>query len=276
MESQCTLKKSFSLSGITLHGGNFCRLKVIPAKENTGIIFITKNKSNAKPIKVSIDNAVEFERRTTISNGIESVNTIEHLLAAFYSQGIDNVICKLSSSELPIFDGSALTFVEAIRSAGIHYLSAKKRVLEVRKPFFCKLGDAKAKISPSEHLRFECSVEYDRSLIAKQSYSYTLSADSFYKDIAGARTFCSYKDLEYLFDNNLSLGGSLGNANILDGERIYCKGKMRYKNEFVRHKILDMIGDFALLNARLKLHISCYKPGHFFNNLIAKKILEYS
>ena len=275
-DCQFTISESFSLSGVTLHKGDFSHLKVKPAKENTGIVFWRTDVDGSKPIKVLLNNVINAERRTMISNGELVINTIEHFLAALYSQGIDNVICELSSDELPIFDGSALPFIDAIHSVGKKKLKAIKPVVSVKVPFSYSQGESKAEVSPCEEFKVTCSVQYENSQISNQCYTYTLSPKSFCEEIAPARTFCTYKELEYLFDHQLSLGGSLDNANILDGEKIYCKGRMRYENELVRHKILDVIGDFSLLNAQLKAHITCHKPGHSFNNVLIKKILENS
>ena len=292
---QRTIKNSLEFSGIGLHTGKFTNIKLLPSKENEGIIFKKYTDKNAVNIKADFKNVCETNRGTTIGDGDEKIYTVEHLLAAIYAHGIDNLTIEIDNIEPPILDGSSKEYYEKISDVGIAKLSKKKKIIKIDKPIYYLDSDNDVEISiiPYDGFKISFSVEYNYGNIGKQSYTLNDIKD-FYSEISGARTFCSFDELYYLKSNKLIQGASLDRGIVFMNNNVNYSSKikelfnlevqydkthrtlngveLRYEDEPVRHKILDLIGDFALFNGQLQGHVISKKSGHFSNIEFLKKI----
>jgi len=273
---QRTLKNVIRATGVGLHTGDKIFMTLRPAAVNTGIVFR----------RVDLDPVVEIEgfatnvgdtsmSSTLIVDGIR-VATVEHLLSAFAGMGIDNAYVDLSAAEVPIMDGSAGPFVFLIQSAGIEEQSAAKRFIRILKPIEYKFEDKWARIEPYEGFKVSFKIEFDHPVFKSHTSfaSVDLSTDSFLKEISRARTFGFVRDLEMLRDRKLVLGGSMDNAIVLDDYRVLNEDGLRYEDEFVKHKVLDAIGDLYLLGHSLLGAYSGYKSGHELNNQLLRELLR--
>ena len=276
MIKQRTLKNVIRATGVGLHTGDKIFMTLRPAAVNTGVVFR----------RVDLDPAVEIEgfatnvgdtsmSSTLVVDGIR-VATVEHLLSAFAGMGIDNAYVDLSAAEVPIMDGSAGPFVFLIQSAGIEEQSAAKRFIRILKPIEYKFEDKWARIEPYEGFKVSFKIEFDHPVFKSHTSfaSVDLSTDSFLKEISRARTFGFVRDLEMLRDRNLVLGGSMDNAIVLDDYRVLNEDGLRYEDEFVKHKVLDAIGDLYLLGHSLLGAYSGYKSGHELNNQLLRELLR--
>ena len=276
MIKQRTLKNVIRATGVGLHTGDKIFMTLRPAAVNTGIVFR----------RVDLDPVVEIEGFATnvgdtsmssalMVDGIR-VATVEHLLSAFAGMGIDNAYVDLSAAEVPIMDGSAGPFVFLIQSAGIEEQSAAKRFIRILKPIEYKFEDKWARIEPYEGFKVSFKIEFDHPVFKSHTSfaSVDLSTDSFLKEISRARTFGFVRDLEMLRDRNLVLGGSMDNAIVLDDYRVLNEDGLRYEDEFVKHKVLDAIGDLYLLGHSLLGAYSGYKSGHELNNQLLRQLLR--
>lgn len=271
---QRTIKKAVSYRGIALHTGYRAKLTLRPADENTGIVFVRADLPGNPTVRSLGHNVTEVERGTTIEENGTKIHTIEHVLAALTSQGIDNVICEMDRSEPPIADGSSLPFIKMIHESGIVEQNAEREYFRVTKPHFLEQDHAIITIVPSEDFRISCTVKYDQSQMDCQFFSLTVTEESFTKELSEARTFCGYHELEYLMKAGLIRGGSLDNATVMHNDIILSKDGLRYPDEFVRHKMLDIVGDFTLLGRPLKGHIIAVKPGHPSNVTMVQQLLK--
>jgi len=294
---QRTIKNSLEFSGIGLHTGKFTNIKLLPSKENEGIIFKKiSNKSNVY-IEADFKNVCETNRGTTIGESNEKIYTVEHLLSAIYAHGIDNLIIEIDNIEPPILDGSSKEYYEKILDTGITKLSKKKKVIKIDKPIYYldSNNDVEISILPYDGFKISFSVEYDYGNIGKQSYTLN-SIKDFYLEISGARTFCSFDELYHLKSNELIKGAGLDRGIVFMNNNDDCSSKikelfnlevqydkshktlndvkLRYEDEPVRHKILDLIGDFSLFKGQLQGHIISKKSGHFSNIEFLKKMDE--
>ena len=264
---QKTINKSFNISGITLHSGVETNLTVHPATANTGIIFrrVDLKLSNDKTlIEAKFDNVSVSDLCTKISNkyGI-SVSTIEHLMSALHGMGIDNVIVEVNSDELPILDGSSIEYVRNIEKVGLKSLNVRKQFISITKSIEFRANDSFLKVSPSDNFEIDYTISYDHSFIKKQRFNYIFKNSSQYKSlISNCRTFGFKEEVEALRKKGLIAGGSLDNAIVLDEEGIVNSDKLRQEDEFVKHKILDFIGDIYLLGYSIKGAFEIYKGGH--------------
>lgn len=276
MIRQRTLKNVIKATGITLHGGERAELILRPAPPNTGIVFQ----------RIDIDPIVEIPARasnvgdTTLStslvkNGVR-VATVEHLLSALAGLGIDNAYVDVTASEIPIMDGSAAPFVFLVQSAGIQEQNAAKRFIRIKRKVVVKDGDKWASFEPFEGFKVTFSIEFDHPVFKSHSKAATLdfSSTSYVKEVARARTFGFKSDFERLRAMNLARGASLDNAVAVDDFRVLNEEGLRYEDEFVKHKILDAIGDLYLLGSSLIGAFSGYKSGHALNNTLLRKLLE--
>ena len=271
---QRTLKKEISCSSIGLHTGRNINMKIRPASEDTGIIFIRKDLPDAAPIHASYDNVYDTTLATTLgSNGI-TVSTVEHLLSAFSGMGVDNAVIELDSFEVPIMDGSALSFVNMLKEVGTHVQKKNKKLLIIKKPVSVNNGDGSAMFMPSDEYKITYEIDFKHPVIGKQSYDMTFSDEIYEKEICAAQTFGFLKDLEFLQAKGLALGGSLKNAIVLDDKKIINKEGQRIPNVFVKHKILDAIGDLFLLGMPIIGHFIAYKSGHRLNNLLLRELMS--
>jgi UDP-3-O-[3-hydroxymyristoyl] N-acetylglucosamine deacetylase len=272
---QRTLKNVIKATGITLHGGQTAILTLRPAPINTGIIF---QRIDLKPL-VEIPARAEYVGDTTmqttlIKDGVR-IATVEHLLSAMAGLGIDNAYVDVTAPEIPIMDGSAGPFVFLIQSAGIEEQNAPKRFIRVKQPVTVKDGDKWATFEPHDGFKVSFTIDFDHPLFKSRTQSSTLdfSTTSYVKEVSRARTFGFMSQYEKLRENQLALGGSLDNAVVVDDFRVLNEDGLRYEDEFVKHKILDAVGDVYLLGSSLIGHFIGYKSGHGLNNLLLRTLL---
>jgi len=271
---QRTISKSISFSGIGLHTGNVINVRLRPADANNGIVFHRTDGQRTVSIEAHADNVVDTRLATVLGKGDLKVSTVEHLMAALYAFGIDNLHIDIDGPEVPIMDGSADEFVRLLKEAGLSNLAQSRKYLAIRKPLSVIDGEKRISIIPSRFFRVTSDIAFDHPSIALQNRSIKLSTEVFTRDIARARTFGFLKEVEYLKANGLARGGSLDNAVVIDDNGVMNPDGLRYSDEFVRHKILDTIGDFSLAGYPILGHIRTYKAGHDINHKTVQKILE--
>jgi UDP-3-O-[3-hydroxymyristoyl] N-acetylglucosamine deacetylase len=270
---QRTLARSVSCSGIGVHSGKKVRLNIYPAPINHGIKFKRTDLSDGRSIPALFSRVVDTSLATVIGQDGCIVSTIEHLMATFSGLSIDNALVELDSYELPIMDGSAAPFTQLIKSADIENQNAPRFFFIAKEPIILEENGKSVGIYPGSERRITYTIVFNHPLVQTQSFSINLSADEFENEIAPARTFGFYHEIEYLKKFGLARGGSLDNAIVLDREKILNPGGLRYPDEFVRHKILDCIGDFSLLGMPIMGHIKVHKSGHEFNHEFLKEFL---
>ena len=253
MAQQRTLKEPIRSTGIGLHTGRKVHMVLRPAPANTGIVFRRTDLDPAVDIPARATNVTETTLGTTLAAGDVGVSTVEHLMSALAGLGIDNLFVELTAGEVPIMDGSAGPFVFLIQSAGIELQNAAKRFVRVNRPVEVKEGDKWARFEPHEGFRVNFEIEFDHPVFHRhaQRAAMDFSTTTFLKEVSRARTFGFMRDMEYLRGRNLALGGTLDNAIVLDDYRILNEDGLRFEDEFVRHKILDAIGDLYLLGHSL-------------------------
>jgi UDP-3-O-[3-hydroxymyristoyl] N-acetylglucosamine deacetylase/3-hydroxyacyl-[acyl-carrier-protein] dehydratase len=273
-EFQHTFAKAATLSGTSLHTGEKVSLRVQPAPPDSGIKFKRKDLQEEPTIDARIENLKTVERATTIGEGSVRVHTVEHVLAALAAMGIDNAIVEMDANEPPIGDGSATPFVELIKKAGVVPQEMPRRFFDVREPIHIesKTGSLLV-LLPGEQFRISCTQAGPNGRFT-QFFSTEISPAIFEREIAPARTFVYYEDVQPLMDKNLIKGGSLENAVVVRGEAVLSKEPLRFPDEFARHKILDIIGDLALVGSRIRGHLIAVKPGHASNAELARAIVK--
>jgi UDP-3-O-[3-hydroxymyristoyl] N-acetylglucosamine deacetylase len=272
MDAQRTLRRQISCVGIGLHSGNKVNLTLTPAPADFGIRFRRTDLGNFE-VPATISNLAGIQLATGLARNQVSVETVEHLLAALVSLGVDNVGIELNSPEVPIMDGSAAPFIYLIHEAGIKRLQAPRKYLKIIRPIAISRGDKRIALYPSDHFKVTYSISYDHPLLRHQSRTVRITEASFVDEVAPARTFTFLKDVEMLRQNGLALGGSLENAIVL-GEAGVLNNALRFEDEFVRHKILDAIGDLALVGFPVIGHLVAHRAGHALHTAFAAKILE--
>ena len=268
---QRTIQKPVEVVGIGLHKGVPVKLRLEPLAENSGIVFYRSDKGISIPLKP--ENVVDTKMATVIGKDGVVISTIEHLMSAVYAFGIDNLRIMVDNDEVPILDGSAISFVMMIKEAGIKELEAPKRFLKITKEVEIKDGNKFAKISPSKNISFDFEIFFDHPMIGDQKYHFNFSTKNYIEEIARARTFGFLKEVQYLRSIGLALGGSLENAIVLDDKGILNEN-LRFPDEFVRHKILDAIGDMSLLGANFIGEYQAFASGHHLNHLLTLKVFE--
>jgi UDP-3-O-[3-hydroxymyristoyl] N-acetylglucosamine deacetylase len=269
---QKTLKSPIECGGVGLHSGRKVHMNLLPAPPDTGVIFRRLDLGNREiPAKAESVSRVDFA--TTLGTGVAHVKTVEHLMGTFYGLGVDNVIVELDAAEVPIMDGSAAAFVYLIHEAGLVQQNRTRRYLRVVKPLQVEHGERWIKILPSSDLRVTYMVDYDHPLIRRQTLTIPITAATFEDQVAPARTFGFMRDIESLRVQGLTLGGSKDNAVVLDESKV-LNDHLRFPNEFVRHKILDVLGDLALSGFPLKAHVMVNKGGHNIHTEMARLLAE--
>lgn len=268
MIRQRTLKNSIRAMGVGLHTGKKVYLTLRPAPADSGIRFRRIDLDEPVEILARPDKVGDTKLSTTLTEGAVRISTVEHLLSAMAGLGIDNAFIDLTSDEVPIMDGSSGPFVFLIQSAGIVEQNAAKRFIRIKKSIQVEDGDKWVRFDPFDGFKVSFQIDFDHPLFThdKQICEINFSTTSFVKEVSRARTFGFQKDIEYLRKNNLALGGSQENAIVLDDYRVLNEDGLRYDNEFVKHKILDSIGDLYLLGHSLIGAFSGYKSGHELNN----------
>jgi len=259
---QHTIKKEITCTGIGLHSGKPVTLTISPAAADSGINFRRSDVNGKCTIPAFMDRVVDTRLATTIGEADVTVATTEHLLAALSGLGIDNATIELDTAEVPIMDGSAGPFVQLLNKSGRKQQKSLRKLIRVTDDISYQNGDGSIRIHPYDGLRITALIDFDHHLIKKQAYTIEMTPEIFAREIADARTFGFKKDVELLRKNGLALGGSLENAVVVDSNGVLNKDGLRFADEFVRHKILDVIGDLALLGFPLLGHVIAYKSGH--------------
>ena len=272
---QRTLQNEIVFKGIGLHTGNKVSMKIFPAIENTGIVFRLKTGNKTILIKADYKNVKSTKLCTVLSdsNG-NSVSTVEHILSALYALEIDNVFIELNSNEIPVYDGSARDFVKKIKEIGVEEQESFKKYIKIKKNIEVKSGNKYVRVCPFDNTLISTEINYDHKLIGKQSISIMLTPQIYESQICSARTFGFLRDVDNLRKNGLALGGSLDNAIVLDENNVLNKSGLRFSDEFVRHKLLDFIGDISLSGYRILGSFFSSHPGHEINNQLLKKIFQ--
>ena len=275
MLRQRTLKSLVSATGVGLHTGQKVRMTLRPAQPDTGIVFRRLDLPAAPEIPARADLVGETRLCSCLVSGGTKIYTVEHLMSALSGLGVDNAYVDLDGAEVPIMDGSAAPFVLLIQQAGIEEQGAPKRFLRVKKKVVAKDGDKWATLEPYEGFRLSFSIVYDHPVIEKSntSLSVDFASTSYLKEVARARTYGFMQDVEDLRDVGLALGGGLENAVVLDEYRVLNAGGLRFGDEFIRHKILDAIGDLYLLGRPLLAAFSAHKSGHALNNRLLRELM---
>lgn len=273
MEKQKTLAKSAFFSGIALHTGDRATLNLTPAPADSGIVFRRIDLPGKPEVRACAANVVDVQRGTTIASGNAIVYTIEHIMSALHAAGVDNCVIEMDGKEPPICDGSSLTVCEAIRNAGLVEQDAPAKFFTPGKPLRVVNGASQIVIFPDpEKLSISCVTNFKGCPFDPQFFEYTLDPDSYCTEIAPCRTFVDYRDLRMLIAAGLCKGGSLDAAAIIHNGAIICKDKLRFENEIVRHKILDLIGDLYLVGCRIRGNVIAVRPGHPRNVELAKML----
>jgi UDP-3-O-[3-hydroxymyristoyl] N-acetylglucosamine deacetylase len=262
-------------SGVGLHTGQKVLMTVRPGAADSGIVFCRTDLPGAAQVRARAENVGETTLGTTLINGITRVSTVEHLLSAFAGLGIDNALVEVNAPEVPIMDGSAGPFVFLLQSAGVEEQSTPKRFVRIKKTVRVADGDKWAQFDPFEGFKVNFEIEFDHPVFKRRLQRATMdfSTTSFLKEISRARTFGFMRDLETLRSHNLALGGTLDNAIVLDDTGVMNEDGLRYEDEFVKHKILDAIGDLYLLGHSLIGEFSGHKSGHGLNNRLLRALL---
>jgi len=275
MINQRTLKNVIRATGVGIHTGEKVFMTLRPAAVNTGIVFRRTDLDPVVEVPAFATHVGDTSMNTTLEQDGVRVSTVEHLMSAFAGLGIDNAYVDLSNAEVPIMDGSAGPFVFLIQSAGIEEQSAAKRFIRVLEPVEVRRDDKWARIDPYDGFRVSFKIDFNHPVFrSHQSFaSVDFSTTSYLKEIARARTFGFMRDIEMLRERNLVLGGSMDNAVVLDDYRVLNEDGLRYEDEFVKHKVLDAIGDLYLLGHGLIGAFSGYKSGHELNNLLLRELL---
>ena len=275
MRVQQTLANAVSCTGVGLHSGQPVTLTLRPAPADTGVVFVNRNGKNGASLAASIEYLVATELCTAISGNGFQVKTIEHILAALAGLDIDNVYVEVDAGEAPVMDGSAAHFVRLIRSAGVVPQSRRQPYLKITRPLEVVDGGRRVRIEPSSTTKITYSIHYNHPLIQTQTYLYEHSVHAFEREIADARTFGFLEEVEALWARGLGQGGSLDNTIILSRDGILNESGLRFANEFVRHKILDLIGDFSLLGVPFIGHLIAERSGHAIHTRLVQQILNH-
>ena len=272
--NQRTISRNVALCGTGVHSGKKTNLTIRPAQENHGIKFRRVDQPGTQDIPALFKLVVDTSLATVLGTNGAIVSTIEHLMASFAGLGIDNALVEVDDYEMPIMDGSAREFTRALTAAGIREQALPKHFMIVKKPIEVTEGDKFVRVMPETCFKISCSIDFDHPLIGRQELTYDRAQNNFEQEISGARTFGFIKDLELLKKFSLGKGGSLDNAIVIDHDKILNDDGLRYPDEFVRHKLLDSLGDFSLLGMPIQGHIITHKSGHTLNHRFIKKFLE--
>lgn len=275
MRVQQTIADAVSCSGIGLHSGQPVTLTLRPAPVDTGVVFVNRNGKAGASLAASVKHLVPTELCTAISGNGFQVKTIEHILAALAGLDIDNIYVDVDAGEAPVMDGSAAPFVRLIQSAGIVSQNRRQPYLKITQPLEVVDGTRRVRIEPSATPRITYSIQYDHPLIQTQTYVYEHSAWAFEREIADARTFGFLKEVEALWARGLGRGGNLDNTVVLSKDGILNESGLRFANEFVRHKVLDLIGDFSLLGVPFIGHVVADRSGHALHTRLVEQILSH-
>lgn len=269
---QTTIKKPVSLVGIGLHRGNPVNLTLEPLEAGNGIVFVRKDVGVSIPLVPQ--NVVDTKMATVIGKDGYSISTIEHLLSAIYAYGIDNIKIVVDADEVPVMDGSSASFCMLLDEAGIAEQELPKRIMIIKKDVEVKEGDKYVKLSPSKDLRYDFTIKFAHPVIENQAYVLEFSKENYKKEVARARTFGFLHEVQYLRSKGLALGGSLENAIVLDEKKVLNPEGLRFSDEFVRHKILDAIGDMSLIGMNFIGNYEALAGSHDLNHKLTLALLK--
>ncbi len=272
MLQQHTIREAVRFSGIGLHGGERVTMAFLPAPPNSGIRFRRVDLQGGPEIEARLENVTETSRSTTLGKGNVKVQTVEHVLAAFAGMGVDNAVVELDAPEPPIADGSAREYTRMLEQAGAVPQGEPRESFVVAEPIELVTGETVMSVFPHDRLRITCT-SADKQGRYTQLHSIELTREQWIRELSAARTFCFFEELEYLFKNGLIRGGSLENAVVIRDDAVLTTEPLRYPNEFVRHKILDILGDLYLLGRPLQGHIVAVKPSHAVNCELARQLV---
>tara|TARA_B100000925_G_scaffold225456_1_gene174020 strand:- start:2619 stop:3542 length:924 start_codon:yes stop_codon:yes gene_type:complete len=271
---QRTVSKSVSVTGVGLHSGKKITLCLKPMPSDSGICFVRSDSKNPKTLMANALTVGVTENNTSIGSGESTIQTVEHLLSVLYALGIDNVLCEIDGPEVPIMDGSGASFLYLLRQAGVRNLEKEKKLILIRKKVLVRHQDKWASIEPHDGFSIESSISFDHPVIGDQKFKFDFSSSSFIDKIVRARTFGLLRDVDSLRDKGLVKGGSLKNAIVLDDFKVLNSEGLRFKDEFIRHKILDTIGDLSLLGFPIAGSVKSHKAGHYLNNQLCREVLS--
>ncbi len=270
MDVQRTIKRQISCAGIGLHSGQKVTLTLKPAAADSGIRF--RRTDLGIEIAANVSEVCGVQHATVLGKGDATVETVEHLLAALVCAGIDNVVIELNRREVPIMDGSSAPFLYLLQEAGVKRLSSPRRYLKILKPLTITTADKHISVFPSDHFKVSYTISFDHPMLRHQSRTERITEQSFADHIAAARTFGFLKEVEWLRQNGLALGGSLENAIVIGDTGVL--NALRFEDEFVRHKILDVVGDLALIGYPVIGHVVAHRAGHALHTALATEILK--
>lgn len=271
---QTTLAESVECSGVGLHSGKLVTLSLHPASENTGIVFDIHTDQGTRRLKPTPRAVIATGLATTLGMEGASVATVEHLMATLRGLGVDNVVVEISGGEVPIMDGSAASFVFMVRNAGLRVLAAPRRVMRVSRTVAYEQDGKLIKAEPYDGFMVDCTIKFAHPLIGTQHREIVITPESFINVLSKARTFGFMREVEYLHKNGLALGGSLDNAVVLDEYAVLNPEGLRFEDEFVRHKILDFVGDMAMFGMPIEGRFTIRCSGHGLNNAFLRMLEE--
>jgi UDP-3-O-[3-hydroxymyristoyl] N-acetylglucosamine deacetylase len=272
---QKTVYEAVKLEGVGLHSGTQSKINILPGKEDQGIIFKRVDLKENNFVEAKYENVTSARLCTTLENkfGVK-VSTVEHLMAALYILEIDNAFIEIDNEEVPIMDGSAIDFLNAIKKVKLKILPKKRKCIKITKKFELIDGERKISIEPSENsFEVDFQLDYQNKIIGKQRNLINFQRDDL-NDVSKSRTFCLFEDIEKIKKAGLAKGGSLENAVVVDADKVLNNGGLRNKKEFVNHKILDLAGDFLLSGYRILGKVKCYQGGHELTNMFLRKLLN--
>ncbi len=272
MLNQQTLNRSAAFSGIGLHSGNGVNMTLLPAPANSGVRFRRVDLEGKPEIEARVENVGETTRSTTLARGNVKIHTVEHVLAALAGYGIDNAVVELDANEPPIADGSSREFCKIIQDAGIAPLAEKREPYSPTEPIELQMGETMMTLFPDEAFKITCT-SADKQGRFTQFFSTEITPKTWEKELSHARTFCFYEEIEYLIKNGLIKGGSLENAVVIRDDAVLTTEPLRYPEEFVRHKMLDILGDLSLLGRPVRGHLIAVKPSHAANCELVRRIV---
>ena len=275
LQRQQTIAEKVSCTGIGLHSGVPVQITLLPARAGSGIVIVRNHPGGVVEIPARAGAVASTRLATTLGHNGDTVSTVEHLLAALYGLGIDNARIVVEGPELPVMDASAASFVYLIRSAGIYVQLEPSNVLRFRKPIEVRDGERWIRVEPARAFRVSYAIDFEHPAIRRQEFCVeSWDPEAFEREIAGARTFGFLSDVRTLWDAGLAKGGSLDNTVVLDDERVINSDGLRWPDEFVRHKVLDLYGDLALLGAPIRGHIRAERGGHSLHLELVSAILD--
>ena len=271
---QRTISKEVKVTGIGIHSGKKVTLRLFPAEADSGITFKRVDIADAQTIKACATAVGPTHNNTTLGDGLDAIHTVEHLLSALYGLGIDNVHCELDGPEVPIMDGSSASFIFILKETGIENLNKTKKFMVILEPVRVEHKGTWAMIEPAKNLIIDSTIIFAHPAINTQQEVFEFSCENYIKEISRARTFGMLKDLDHYRRMGLAKGASLDNTIAVDDYKVVNAEGLRYSSEFIRHKILDTIGDVSLLGHELAGKITTFKSGHYLHNVLCRKILE--